>query len=126
MTPLEWSNEINIDNSTTESSLKFTLANLDTFTSTVFNGSGFTYDINGRPTGGTITSVQLVDNSDQSVLQTVTGFTTTFAQLGTFIDQVVTLKNQVPWVNPAGSPINFTSTQIRLPNQDGTFTDVIG
>jgi hypothetical protein len=129
---LFWRQQIGVFGTpTAETPTQMVIPNMDGLTSTIFNGTGFTYDPTSLlPTGGTITSMSLVVNSDQTVLQTITNFTTSLGDLGTFMGQVLTLRNQISWVNVIPQqdvqPILFTSTDVRLANTDGTITEVIG
>ena len=102
----------------------------DGLTSTVFTGTGFTYDATSHlPTGGTITSMSLVSNLDNTVMQTVTGLTTSLGALGNLISTVETIQAEAPWgslINQNTDPLSFTATHIHLANSDGTFTDLLG
>src|SRR5471030_1898165 len=52
------------------------------------------------------------------------------SDLCNFISQELSIHNQIPWANVIdqnrGAPTTFTTTDIVLPNTDGTFTEVIG
>ena len=115
---------------TSATATQYVLLNADGFTSTVFSGTGFTYDINNHPTGGVITSMSLVVNSDATVLQTMTDLVTSPADIGSFIDTVQSLRSQITWFNVIqggeGGPSVFTPTRILLANTDGTFTEALG
>ena len=67
---LSWKHEIRpLSTPTVHTDTQYVLANADGLTSTVFTGTGFTYDGSLIPTGGTIASMNLVVDSDSTVLQ---------------------------------------------------------
>jgi Ca2+-binding RTX toxin-like protein len=114
----------------TKTSTQVVLPNRDGLTSTVLNGTGFTYNsITGLPSGGTISSISLVLNGGSTTLQTLTNVAIGFGDIGNFLDQVMSLRDQITWSNVVDQEpeaVIFTPTQIRLLNTDGTFTDAIG
>ena len=128
---LSWKNQIDPAAALAGSSTKWIVPNRDGLTSTVFLGTGFTYDpVSGLPTAGAIASMSLVDNLDHTVLQTMTNVTTTLGQLGAFVAHVESLQSTLPWfdVLPGDNvkPLVFSATEIKFANTDGTFTDVLG
>jgi Ca2+-binding RTX toxin-like protein len=128
---LDWKQEINPLAAATGSSTTWIVPNLDGLTSTVFTGTNFTYDpISHLPTDGTITSMNLVDNLDHTVLQSMTNLTTTLGDLGAFVSNIETLRGEISWHSVIASdnvhPFIFTSTEIKFANTDGTFTDITG
>jgi len=128
---LEWKNQIEPLAALAGSSGRWIVPNRDGLTSTEFLGTGFTYDpITQLPTGGTITSMRLVDNLDHTVLQMMTNFTTTLGDLGTFVSNIETLRGQIGWVGviPGDNvnPVTFTANEILFENTDGTFTRIVG
>ena len=128
---LSWRHEINPYAALQGSATTWVIPNSDNLTSTVFIGTGFTYDpTTGLPTGGAITSMSLVDDLDHTVLQRMTGFTTTLGQLGTFVHNAETLRAQIAWTDVIntdhGQPLLFTANEIKFLNADGTFTDILG
>ena len=129
---LDWRQGIDPFGATEGSSTQWSIPNIDGQTSTVFTGTGFTYDpVSGLPTGGTIASMSLVDNLDHTILQTITGLTTTLAALGSFIAQAETIRNEIPWAGliehgDKSGPLSFTETDIKVADTDGTFTHFIG
>ncbi len=127
----DWQYQIDPLRASQGSSTEWIVPNSDGLTSTVFTGTGFTYDpITHLPTGGTITSMSLVDNLDHTVMQTVTGETTSLADLGGFVSELETIRSGITWSSvlnyDSNGPISFSATDIRLANTDGTFTDLIG
>jgi Ca2+-binding RTX toxin-like protein len=128
---LGWRHEIDPFHATQGSSTQWTVPNLDGLTATVFAGTGFTYDPTSHlPTGGTISSMSLVDIVDHTVLQTMTGLTTSLGDLGNFISQAKLIQGEITWSGlidtHANGPISFSTTDVHLANTDGTFTDFIG
>ena len=127
---LEWVNEINPLTAVQGTSTQWIVPNIDGFTSTIFTGTGFSYDpASHLPTGGAITSMSLVVNSDHTTLQTMTNITTTLGDLGAFISNVEALRGEIPWLGaiPAQiDPLLFSATEIKFANTDGTFTDILG
>jgi len=127
---LDWQGEINPLAATQASPTQWIVPDSDGLTSTVFTGTGFTYDPTSHlPTGGTISSVSLVDNLDNSVLQTITGVTASLGAFGSFISQAESIQGQVIWsglIEENNGPLSVSSTDIRFANSDGTFTDFIG
>src|SRR6185436_4931083 len=128
---LEWKNQIEPLAALAGSSGRWIVPNRDGLTSTEFLGTGFTYDpITQLPTGGTITSMRLVDNLDHTVLQTMTNFTTTLGDLGAFVSNIETLRGQIGWLGviPGDdvNPVTFTANEILFENTDGTFTRIVG
>ena len=128
---LSWHLEINPFAATQGSATTWIVPNNDGLTSTVIIGTGFTYDpATGLPTGGTVSSMNLVNNLDHTVMQTITNMTSSLASLGSFISQAESIHSQIPWANVIdqnqGEPIVFTATDIVLPNTDGTFTEFTG
>ena len=128
---LSWNNIIDaFGTPTTQTATKFVLPNRDGLTSTILNGSGFSYDnVTSLPTGGTINSISLVVNDGSITLQTLTNVTIGFGEIGNFLEQVMSLRDQITWSNVVDQkpePVIFTPTQIRLLNTDGTFTNAIG
>lgn len=101
-------------------------------TSFVVTGTGFTYDGNGIPTGGVITSVSMVINATIStpevVLTTLTSIDISLGDFGARMSSDVALRNQLDWagVLAADSFVSASSTVVRLANTDGTFTDIVG
>src|SRR5262245_43356922 len=112
------------------SATQLVLLNTDGLTSTAINGTGFTYDINGVPTAGTITSIDLVLNATPTTLQTLTNVAIDLGAIGTLRNQASALRSKVSWSGVIdqndGALVSFTSTEIRLLNTDGTFTVAIG
>jgi Ca2+-binding RTX toxin-like protein len=110
----------------------YRLANSTAGTSIVFTGTGFTYDGNGIPTGGVITSVSLMIDepltTPETVLTTLTGIDISLGDFGARIASNLALRNQLNWANVLDNPdlVSSASTLIRLENSDGSFTDVIG
>jgi VCBS repeat-containing protein len=128
---LNWNHQIDpFSAATTASSTRWVLANADGLTSTVFSGADFTYDPASQlPTGGTIASMSLVVNGDQTVLQAMTDISTTLADVGGFLSEVKALRSQITWigvVTTAAAPILFAPTAIRFVNTDNTFTEILG
>ena len=129
---LNWPREINPFAATQGSATTWIVPNNDGLTSTVFIGTGFTYNpATGLPTGGTVSSMNLVNNLDHTVLQTVTGLSSsTLADLGSFISQAESIHSQITWANTINQnnngPISFSATDIRISDIDGTFTEFTG
>ena len=127
-----WSNIIDPFRMPTETGgTRFVIPNSDGVTSTVINGSGFTYGPGGVPTGGTITSIELILNADSTVFQRITDVVVTMADIGAFVFQINALRNQIGWFgvidqSAANSPQVFTDTSIVYANTDGTFTVIQG
>ena len=73
--------------------------------------------------------MRLVDNLDHTVLQMMTNFTTTLGDLGTFVSNIETLREQIGWVGviPGDNvnPVTFTANEILFENTDGTFTRIV-
>src|SRR5689334_9647996 len=115
---------------TTQTTTQLVLNNVDGLTQTVINGTGFTYDSNGFPTGGAISDISLVVIANSAVLQTLTNVDpTALADVGTFASQAFDLRTQINWlgvISQNAEPIVLTATEIRLLNTDGTFTVVTG
>src|SRR5262245_11562107 len=115
---------------TTHTTTQLVLLNTDGLTSTVINGTGFTYDVNGFPITGTISSIDLVLNGGP-VLQSLTNVSTGLGAIGSFLGQASALRAQVSWFGvidqgEGGGLRSCTSTAFRLLNIDGTFTVAIG
>ncbi len=137
---LNWDREIDpFATATTASSSQWIIPNADGLTSTVFNSANasFVYDARtGLPTGGVVGSIQLVDNptgdnTGNHVMQTITGLNgLQIGDFGNFIAREQALQAKVPWSGLIESgengPVSFSSTDIRINNSDGTFTDIIG
>ena len=115
---------------TIQSDTQLVINNTDGRTRTVFTGTGFTYDLNGFPTGGAITSISLVLNDGDVVLQTLSNVDpTALADIGNFASQAFDLRTQISWsflINQDAEPTVFTPTEICLRNTDNTFTVVTG
>ena len=112
----------------THSDTQYVLLNRDGFSRTVFTGTSFTYDGSFRPTGGTIVSMRLEAISNSTVLQTMTGLDVGLGDLGSLINTVDSLRDQITWFNVVSGDafVSFSPTQILLQNTDGTFTEAIG
>ena len=127
---LDWRYEIDPFAATQGTSTTWIVPNSDGLTSTVFNGGGFTYDPTSHlPTAGGISSIELVDNLDQTVLQKITGVAVSLGDFGSFIARAESIRSQIGWsglVEGNKDSISFSSTEIRLANADGTFTQIIG
>ena len=138
---LNWDREIDpFATAITATTTKWVIPNADGLTSTVFNvsnGSSFTYDARtGLPAGGVIGSIQLVDNptgmnGGSHVMQTITSLNgLQLGDLGNFIAREQAIQAKVPWAGLIetgdNGPISFSSTDIRIANSDGTFTEIIG
>ena len=115
---------------TIQTDTQLIINNTDGRTRTVFTGTGFTYDLNGFPTGGAITSISLILNDGDVVLQTLSNVDpTALADIGSFASQAFDLRTQIGWsflINQDAEPTLFTPTEIRLRNTDNTFTVVTG
>jgi VCBS repeat-containing protein len=126
----DWGKNIDPFAALAGSATAWVLPNRDGLTSTMFVGTGFTYDaVTGLPTGGAITSMNLIDNLDHTILQRMTGLTTTMADLGAYVNTIETLRSQISWSNVIPTnvePFVFTPTEIKFYNTDGSITDVTG
>ena len=127
----DWRQEINPLSATQGTPTQWTVPNGDGLTSTVFTGTGFTYDPTSHlPTAGTITSMSLVNNLDHTVMQTVTSLTTSLGALGGFISTIETIQSEITWSGVIDKADNnqpaFTATDIRFINTDGTITELVG
>lgn len=125
-----WSDLINpFATPQTTSATVYRINNSDGLTSTVFTGTGFTYDGQGHPTAGTITSVTLVRSTTGQALQTITNVSTSLDTIGTFIHGVAETRPLLTWfaqINQDAEPDIISATQIRIPNSDGTYTNIVG
>lgn len=128
-----WSNIIDPFRMPTETGgTRFVIPNSDGVTSTVINGNDFVYGPGGVPTGGTITSIELILNADSTVFQRMTDVAVTMAEIGAFVSQVNTLRGAIGWFDvidqsAAGSPLYFSDTTIIYTNTDGeTYTIIQG
>ncbi|HVY85343.1 MAG TPA: hypothetical protein VG943_09430, partial [Caulobacterales bacterium] len=124
---LEWDTDV-FAAPTTSTATQYVLSDANGYTQTVFTGTGFTYDVHGVPTGGTITSVSMVAIDGSQVLATLSNLHVSLADYGTLMNSFLSLRDQISWVGVVGDGdlVDFTSTHIRLANTDGTFTDYNG
>ena len=126
----DWRHAIDPFAATQGTSTQWIVPNSDGFTSTVFNGGGFTYDpVSHLPTGGGIASINLVSNFGQGILETITGVAVSLGDFGSFIARVESIQSKIPWsslVEGNNGPTSFSSTDVRFANSDGTFTEIIG
>jgi Ca2+-binding RTX toxin-like protein len=76
---------INNDNPASASTTLFVLTNSDG-TETRIIGTGFTYDTNGNPTGGTISQIDRADTGGSTVYETITGLSLSLVSLNTALD----------------------------------------
>jgi len=70
----------------TTSTTEFVLEQAETGHLTTFTGTGFTYDVDGDPDGGTITSINFAD-SNGGALAALTGINWTIADLSNALEQ---------------------------------------
>ncbi|MEQ1784195.1 MAG: hypothetical protein ABMA14_22790, partial [Hyphomonadaceae bacterium] len=116
----------------TQTATTYRLANATPGTSVIITGTGFTYDGNGIPTGGTITSATLVIDAGvsnpETALVTLSNIHVSLGDLGAAINGDLALRNQLNWANVLNTTelVSQTPTLIRLVNSDGTFTDLVG
>jgi Ca2+-binding RTX toxin-like protein len=106
----------------------YRLTSVDGQSSLLITGTGFTYS-DGVPTGGTITSVAHVITATDAPIFTIANINVSMADLGALMNDIFAVRSQIAWladVDPDGDIILSTDTQIRLPNLDGTFTDIVG
>jgi VCBS repeat-containing protein len=127
----DWRHDINVFGATQGTATQWIVANRDGGTSTVFNGGGITYDPSTHlPTNGGISSISLVDNASQTVLQTITGVAISAGDFGSLVARLESIQDKIPWASlvnlDSNGPLSFSATDIHFANNDGTFTDVIG
>lgn len=116
------------------SSRSYTIANTDG-TVTVVRGTGFTYDAQGKPTGGTITRIDHLDLRDETpvLLERITNVSSSLGTLAALVSGYTTARDQIGWfdfitqteTSPEASE-EPTDTSIRFENSDGTFTEIVG
>src|SRR5262245_29998848 len=117
---LNWADIIDPFAPPTESPTQFDINNSDGLTRTVFTGENLTFDGNGFPNAGTLTSISLLLNAGDVVLQTLNNVDpTALTNIGSFASQAFDLRVQIGWlglINQNAEPILFTPTEIRLRN----------
>ena len=112
---------------TTATTTEYIIPQSDGVSSLRITGTGFTYDGNGIPTGGTISTVELIINANGNALSTMTNMHVSMADYGGALSDMLALRAQIPWAEGGlDQLISWTATYIRVTNPDGTFTDVHG
>lgn len=93
-------------------------------------GTGLTVNANGHINGGTITSVELVDSSTTTAVQTITlGTGVSGAAYGAHLDAAATIVLQVstwPGVDVIQRGIFVSATEFLYRNSDGTYLQIVG
>ncbi|MGQ0671805.1 MAG: calcium-binding protein [Hyphomicrobium sp.] len=100
-------------------------------TETRIFGTGFVYDSEGTPTGGTITRIDRVDvsGSPAVILERLTGLTQTLGQLADFLQPTLDKRETISWLPElaAVDDVAFANaTRVRLALVDGTFLEFVG
>ncbi|WP_395646694.1 FG-GAP-like repeat-containing protein [Terricaulis sp.] len=113
---------------TTATSTSYVVPQSDGLSSLRITGTGFTYDVNGVPTGGTITSVEMIINSGGGALWTMSNMHVSMADYGALLSDILSVQTQLTWLDtsPPDTLASATTTLIRILNADGTFMDVHG
>ena len=99
-------------------------------TRTVLTGTGFTYDGGGHPVSGTLDTVEyrFADGTLKAVANS--NLTDMASLMTSVIGPIESARSVIPWFDtipqPEATPLEATSTLIRIANTDGTFTHIVG
>jgi Ca2+-binding RTX toxin-like protein len=123
---VQW--DFDVLGATTNTPTTYTIPNFDGLTSLVFTGTGFTYDGDGIPTAGAISSVALQVNGSGANLVTIQNLHISLSNYGSLITEILAWRDGIAWQPfiTDGTATIFTPTLVRIANGDGTFTDLIG